>query len=355
MAKRKRLGPPRLEPDTGPAAGRPALGMFPDPAASQRAPIADVAGDAASQAALAELSDTLRRAREEGRMILRLSLGDVDESYLVRDRVILDDEEMQALSESLAKRGQQTPIEVADLGEGKWGLISGWRRLTALRALAQEGRTGPDGAEFETVLAIVRRPEEAADAYLAMVEENEIRVGLSYYERARIVVRATDRGVFPSDRVALAELFHAASRPRRSKIGSFVRIVRALDDDLRFPAYMSERAGLALASTLQTDPSRADVLAEKLRDTVPETAEEEARIIAGVVKYGMVGPPRDKAGDQASEPSRRNPPVDSFAIGSISVTTFADGRITLSGPGTRDGTFRDRLFAWLDWDNRDER
>lgn len=353
MAKRKRLGPPRLDPEAEPAGGRSGIGMFPDAEpARQRAPIADVAGDAASQSALEELSETLRAARAEGRMILRIPLEDVDESYLVRDRVALDDEEMQTLSDSLARRGQQTPIEVADLSEGRWGLISGWRRLTALRHLAAAGRTGPDGAAFETVLAIVRRPEEAADAYLAMVEENEIRVGLSYYERARIVVRATDRGVFPSDRVALAQLFHAASRPRRSKIGSFVRIVRALDDHLRYPAQITERAGLALAGALQTDPSRADVLADRLRVTPPDTAEDEARIMAEVVKYGMMGPPeREKVG-QASV--RRNPPVESFALGSISVTTFADGRITLSGPGTRDGTFRDRLFAWLDWDNRDQ-
>ena len=326
-------------------------GIAPD-TALRRAPIADVAGDAASQAALAELSETLQTARTEGRMILRLPLGNVDETYLVRDRVVLDDEDMQALSDSIVKRGQQTPIEVADLGEGRWGLISGWRRLTALRQLAQAGRTGPKGSVFDTVLAIVRRPEEAADAYLAMVEENEVRVGLSYYERARIVVRAVERGVFPSDRVALSELFHAASRPRRSKIGSFVRIVRALDDDLRFPALMTERAGLALASALQTDPSRADVLADKLGRTPPTTAEAEARIVADVVKHGMFGP--TGAGEAAGDPPavRRNPPVESFSIGSIVVTTFADGRITLSGPGTQDGTFRDRLFAWLDWDGR---
>jgi hypothetical protein len=153
--------------------------------------------------------------------------------------------------------------------------------------------------------------------------------------------------------VALAELFHAASRPRRSKIGSFVRIVRALDDDLRFPAQMTERAGLALASVLQTDPSRATVLGERLRKAPPRTAEEEARVVAEVVKYGMTGPPdKARAGEAPASP-RRNPPVESFVIGNISVTTFADGRITLSGPGTQDGTFRDRLFSWLDWDNRD--
>jgi len=349
MAKRRRLGPARLAGDVEETA-RASLGPLAEP--GLRAPIADVAGDAAAQAALTELSETMQAARAEGRMILRLPLAAVDESFLVRDRVALDAGEMESLTQSLMRRGQQTPIEVADLGGGRWGLISGWRRLTALRALAEAGAEGPDGGVFDSVLAIERRPEDAAGAYVSMVEENEVRVGLSYYERARIVARAVDRGVFPSDRVGLAELFHAASRPRRSKIGSFVRIVRALDDVLRFPAQITERAGLALAGVLQTDPSRADVVRDRLAAAPPETAEAEASIIADVVKYGVAGPPKGVRLDDSPKAARRNPPVESFSIRGITVTTFADGRITLSGPGTMDGTFRDRLFAWLDWENK---
>ena len=50
-----------------------------------------------------------------------------------------------------------------------------------------------------------------------MVEENEIRVGLSYYERARIVAKAVAQGVFETEKQALQRLFHTASRPKRSK------------------------------------------------------------------------------------------------------------------------------------------
>jgi len=62
-----------------------------------------------------------------------------------------------------------------------------------------------------------------------------------------------DQGIFKRDRVALAKLFHAASSPKRSKIGSFVRIVRALDPHLRFPTALNERVGLALAQALEAD------------------------------------------------------------------------------------------------------
>jgi chromosome partitioning protein len=266
MAKRKRLTPA--------PAGRPALGfvdeddpvpagletksMFPrypdgvarhaPPRPAALPPIAQVAGEAAGVAAFAEVAQTLADARSEGRLILRLPLAAVEEDYLVRDRVLAEDEEMQALLASLRARGQQAAIEVADLGQGRWGLISGWRRLTALRRLEAEG-AGPG-----TVLAIARRPTEAAEAYLAMVEENEIRVGLSYYERARIVLRAVEKRVYASDKAGLQALFAAASRAKRSKIGSFLRIVRALDAHLRFPAALGERAGLALAAALDRDP-----------------------------------------------------------------------------------------------------
>jgi ParB family chromosome partitioning protein len=63
-----------------------------------------------------------------------------------------------------------------------------------------------------------------------------IRVGLSYYERARIVAQSVDRNVFRSDRVALAQLFTAVSRSKRSKIGQFVTLVRQLDQGLKHPA-----------------------------------------------------------------------------------------------------------------------
>ena len=45
------------------------------------------------------------------------------------------------------------------------------------------------------------------DAYVAMVEENEIRVGLSFYERARIAAKSVEAGVYPDDRAALRALF----------------------------------------------------------------------------------------------------------------------------------------------------
>ena len=133
------------------------------------------------------------------------------------------------------------------------GLISGWRRLAALKALHAE--TGE--ARFATVQALVRRPETAADAYVAMVEENEIRVGLSQYERARVAAaRDGARGVRRREGGAPA-LFATASRPKRSRIRAFLELYHALDGTLRFPAALPERLGLALVERCAPAEARA--------------------------------------------------------------------------------------------------
>ena len=263
MAKRKRLTPPRGdylagEPVTD-AGSTPSLETkahfptYPQGGAqkmrSPSPPIAHVAGDAATSAALAEVTAELQSARAEGRMVQSLPLDQIESSYLVRDRLVADDEDMAALRASLSARGQQTPIEVVATGRGGYGLISGWRRLTALTQLYKE--TG--NARFSTVLALVRCPVDAADAYVAMVEENEIRVGLSYFERARIVSRAVEEGVYTDIKSALNGLFRNGSRAKRSKIKSFLPVVEQLGPHLSYPAAIGERLGLALSQKLQAD------------------------------------------------------------------------------------------------------
>ncbi|MBY6127044.1 ParB/RepB/Spo0J family partition protein, partial [Roseovarius atlanticus] len=220
MAKRKRLTPATHAHylDRGEAAPE-TKAMYPQRAAPtssfNSAPIADVARQNAASAALEEMADTLQAARENGRMVLDLPLEAVDETYLVRDRTRVDADEMATLRASIVARGQQTPIEVVSLEGGRYGLISGWRRLAALRQLATEYE-----GKFDTIQALLRRPDDSANAYLAMVEENEVRVGLSYYERARIAARSVEHGVFETHKAALLSLFRSASRTKRSKIRS---------------------------------------------------------------------------------------------------------------------------------------
>lgn len=339
MAKRKRLTPAR--PDyLGDAAPAPtpapeAKSMFPMGVSRTAPPIAQVAGDSALQAAVEDLTGEIRTARAEGRLVQALPLDVVDEYHLVRDRLMAEGEDMSALTESLRARGQQTPIEVVELEQGRFGLISGWRRLAAMKALHDE--TGED--RFATVQALLRKPESASDAYLAMVEENEIRVGLSYYERARIAARSAEEGVYPDEGAALRGLFANVSRSKRSKIRSFIAIYDALDADLSFAAAIPERLGLTLSKALKEDPNLPGRLRSALRATPPQTPEQEAVILTKALK-GQ-GAKQSLKGETETE----KPQVESF--GPIRLAPSADGAsLTLSGPGmTTD--FQDRLRSWL--------
>ncbi len=140
----------------------------------------------------------------------------------------------------------------------------------------------PATPAFATIQALVRRPETARDAYVTMVEENEIRLGLSQYERARVAALATERGVFETEKEALLALFATASRPKRSRIRAFLEIYHALDGTLRFPAALPERLGLALVERLRAgDAAR---IAAALAEAAPDTAEAEQALLARLVQ-----------------------------------------------------------------------
>lgn len=325
MAKRKRLAPAQPRELDAPLGTKSMTGLSPHPAP----PIASVAGDASATAALEELSETLRRARAEGRMITPIPLSQIDEAYLVRDRVAVDGEDMEALKTSLQARGQQTPIEVVDIGNDRYGLISGWRRLQALRA---------NGAD--TANAIITAPREAPDAYIAMIEENEIRVGLSYFERARIVVKSVDAGVFESHKSALQSLFSTASRAKRSKVKSFIPVVLALGDHLRFPADLGERFGLQLSKALLSDPYAPRRMSSALAARPAQNAEEEHARLDEALKQGL------ETESKPMKPKKKAATRPPMAVADGIHVSASGQTITISGSRV-DPRLQADLLIWL--------
>lgn len=335
MAKRKRLTPANpdfLNPDFSVRAPE-TKSMA--PLGGMRAPIADVASEASATAALQEVSRELHEARAQGRMIAALPLSAIRLDHLVRDRIAHDDDDMAALVSSLRDRGQQTPIEVVALAEGGYGLISGWRRCTALMQLHAEGHG--DG----TVLAIERQPNDASDAYIAMVEENEIRVGLSYFERARIAAKAVEQGVFDTEKRALLNLFGTASRAKRSKIRSFLTIVGALDGALRFPQSIGERLGLQLSSALERDTDLGARLRAELQDGRVETPEDEMQLLTQGL--AVESDSKDRKNTTALPAYSERDLRDGLHVRVYK----SDGRIELSGPALTP-ELRARLLRWLE-------
>jgi hypothetical protein len=349
MAKRKRLTPAQpgfLDPGDAP---KPALGG----AAAVAAPIAQVAGEAATRAALDELADTMEAARAQGLMIELLDLSAIDDGHLVRDRLVQDEEEMGALMDSIRSRGQQTPIEVVPLAQAKagktHGLISGARRLTALRRLYAERNAG----EFSQVKALVVRPDTAQDAYVAMVEENEIRVNLSHYERARIAVKAMQEGVYPTQRAALQGLFGNAARSKRSKIGTFITLVEALDEVLLFPAAISEKLGLSIAREMTRDPEFLPALIKRLQTGVRDVPGAEMRILANAVTQAQQATEAEAPEAEIEVPPPASPPPASSDRINRQLSdglrlSFSPGKqkLELSGAGVTEALV-ERLEAWL--------
>lgn len=336
MAKRRRLSPAQAGHAslTQAAEAKPALrpGL-----ATAAPPIAQIAGDASATAALHAVAQELESARREGRLVQRLSLDAVDAHYLVRDRLVSDDAEMTTMMDSLRLHGQRVPVEVTELSPGQYGLISGFRRLTALQQLF--AATGD--ARFGTIQALLRRPETAGDAYVAMVEENEIRLGLSYYERARITAKAVENGVFETDRQALQRLFGTASKARRSKIGTFMSLYRALDPVLRFPAALPERLGLLLARVLQDAPGAAAHLQADLRQSPARNAADEQKRLLGFASK--------KALTRRTEPAiPPDPTVEELCQGLFMQVggAVASPVVILSGPALTPALQR-RLRAWI--------
>ena len=328
MAKRRRLTPTPT-PDPGPLD----LVERPDPPRpGARAPIAGVAGDAAAAAALEEVAGAMRDARRDGRLVEALPLETVEAEHLMRDRLAAGEGEMAALVASIRAHGQRTPIEVTPLpgSPGRHGLISGWRRLGALRRLHAE--TGED--RFATVRALVRRPEGAADAYVAMVEENEIRAGISHYERARVVARSVEAGVFADEDAALRALFGSGSAARRSKIKAFLPLYRSLGDHLAHPAAIPERLGLAVAQALRADPGLGARLSRRLDRAA--SGEEELGLLRAAVEGS--GPPRPQG---RGRPRRAVPEIRP----GLRLERRRSG-LVLSGPAA-DAALAARLEIWL--------
>lgn len=340
MAKRKRLTPAALtgaESASEGATGAPLetkatnpFGVAPAPthAPTKRAPIAQVAGEASAQAALNEVAAELDAARNEGRLVQALSLDSVLADHLHRDRMVSDADEMAALKGSLKARGQQTPIEVVVLEGGGYGLISGWRRLQALQALHEE--TGDQ--RFAKVQALIKQPATVSDSYVAMVEENEIRADLSFYERARLACEAAKLGVYGTAAEAVSVLFAHAPPAKRSKIKSFIRIHEELGDVLRFPVAIPEKAGLALTQLLEREPARAAALKAALRDGEPADAVAERAVLDAALRGAAPKGAKPKAKPREVIPGvalecRRN-------------------RVVLSGSGVTPA-LQEALQSWL--------
>ncbi|MFG6083500.1 ParB N-terminal domain-containing protein [Paracoccus litorisediminis] len=337
MAKRRRLETPstadldRIEQQFRSETGdRPVIGRG-------IAPISQVAAESAAMVPVESTEVRAARARSEadasrladaearGLLIVELPLEQVDETAMIRDRMVMNEDELMELRLSIAANGQRLPIEVFEMeqadGQGpRYGLLSGYRRLHAVRALHELTQSEKHGR----IRALVRPRTEADEAFVAMVEENEVREELSHFERGRIAVIAANQGAFANTEDAVNKLFATGSKAKRSKVRSFALIFEELGDMLHFPEALTERRGLRLSAALRGGAESR--LRQALSSHHPADAEAEWALVEPVLEASELTPrPSPRGGRPRTAPVRQGW-IDDLTIRTSSGIVIRRGR-----------------------------
>ncbi|HEC71898.1 MAG TPA: plasmid partitioning protein RepB, partial [Roseobacter sp.] len=127
--------------------------------------------------------------RDSLREITANSIRDIDPDQIdmdgLRDRLVLEDNSIGELAESIRKHGQQVPIMVrpSDQPE-RYRVVYGRRRLAAIRKVGG------------TVKAIVRTLDDDA-SLIAQGQENNLRLDPSFIEKAIFIKEMQEAGYKP--------------------------------------------------------------------------------------------------------------------------------------------------------------
>jgi ParB family chromosome partitioning protein len=180
-----------------------------------------------------------------------IPLTEIDDAALPRDRTGLDPELLRELRDSIVASGLRMPVELFPLahphGDLRYGIVSGFRRITAFRELhATWGLQ-----DYAAIPAFLREPPDRAAVIAAMVEENAVRADLSPWEQARIAVHATDACGFATVEEAIARLYPTANPMKRSRLRSLALVVEHLEGPFTAPERLSERQLLRIAAAIR--------------------------------------------------------------------------------------------------------
>lgn len=140
-------------------------------------------------AKVAKLPGSVGGLRDSLREITANSIRDIEPDRIdmdgLRDRLVLDDESVADLAESIRKHGQQVPIMVRPSGQpDRYRIVYGRRRLAAIR------RVGG------TVKAIVRTLDDDA-SLIAQGQENNLRLDPSFIEKSLFIKEMQEAGYKP--------------------------------------------------------------------------------------------------------------------------------------------------------------
>ena len=153
----------------------------------------------------------------------------------------------QALDPRLrpAHAGRALPARRDPIDTFRYGLLSGFRRIAAYRALAETGLAEKFAPPSPPSCA---RPPTAPPASPPWSRRTRSRADLSPWEKGRIAVVARDQGVFATIEAAVDRLYPAADATRRSRLRSIARLAKSLEGALTAPEKFSDRQLLRIAN-----------------------------------------------------------------------------------------------------------
>ena len=253
-----------------------------------------------------------RTAQDEGLVLTKIPLSEIAISDLPRDRLDLEavaaSSEMEELKASIRVRGQKEPVEVYRDADGQLQLKKGWRRFTALSQLyAETGDTS-----FATIIARVDEGEEdRLSRYIDMVEENVVREDLTFAEMAQVaILAAEDADTDEIDPNAMVpRLYGSLHKVKRSYIRSFVSLLCALEEDLKWPKAVSRNLGVDVARALSSEEEAAKLRAA-LRQC--QSAEDQNNVLARFIEKKPV--------EMGSEKQTERKEKREFHVGDMKVT-----------------------------------
>ncbi|MEM0921550.1 MAG: ParB N-terminal domain-containing protein [Pseudomonadota bacterium] len=325
MSKKRRMFDIDM-PDEGPTAeptfpagkvSEPATPARRGPMASAIAESSDSARDrAALEAQIRAENDRLAhefvRLKQDGLVVDRIPLDQIETYKLVRDRLPGADEALPELIASIRDLGLSNPIRVEPREDGRYELIQGFRRIQAYRALLEE--TG-DADRWGSIPAGIVATGDALEAlYRRMVDENMVRKDISFAEMAQLALNyAADPETKEHDpNKAVAELFRSASYSKRSYIRSFIRVMRELGEDLQFAAEIPRALGVRLAARFDEMEGVPGAIRTELKTWENRSIVEELNVLRRFA---------GGEGDELPQPAA-NAPVKAAPQGSKAKTTF---------------------------------
>lgn len=256
----------------------------------RRGPMATAIGENAdslrqresTEAAIRAENDSLAhefvRLKKLGLVVDMIPVEAVHATKLVRDRSARVDADLDDLKSSIKALGLSNPIRVEQVGDGRYELVQGWRRLSAYRALFEE--TG-DPAYARIPAGLMAKGETLDSLYRRMVDENMVRKDISWAEMANLARAYTqDEAAGCRDLDQAVNLLFATANPqKRSYVRRFAFLMRAMESSLEHAEAIPRALGLAVASRIENEAGSAAVLARSLAAAPGRTADRELAIL----------------------------------------------------------------------------